>query len=189
MSTPSLPERLRHAASAPWPRADLLCAAAQRIEALTEGRDCTRAAMQGYRARALDAEQRVAELEDECRGLRAEYTEAVERAWPEGAVGDGDMNGALEALETRAGADFLRALDIDGFRAQPQLGAAARSVLDDAERLGALAVRVGEEIDARLVATDPDGMSYPAARERVRERQAAAAAATRAAQDDDGLPF
>lgn len=106
-SPESLPERLRNLAS--WPTAPwstiiaVLNEAAERLESLTEGRDCVRAAMQGYRDRALDAEQRVCELEDECRGLREKYAVAVERAWPED-----DSNGACEALGARLGIPELR---------------------------------------------------------------------------------
>lgn len=83
-------------------------------------------------------------------------------------------NEARAAAESAAGADFLRALHIDGSRAQPSLGIATQARLDRADKASDLAVRVGQEVDARLVATDPGGTLYPAARDRVRERQAAA---------------
>lgn len=88
-------------------------------------------------------------------------------------------NEARRAAAAEAGADALRALRVDGFRAQLSVSPALQALIDHADRLSALAVRVGEEVDDALVATDASGRLYPAARERVLERQAAEIAALR----------
>ena len=85
-------------------------------------------------------------------------------------------NEARREAEAAAGADFLRALSIDGFRAQPRVSRATQAKLDRAAGLCALSDRVGAALDDQLVAADPGGTLYPAARERVREREQWAAA-------------
>lgn len=83
------------------------------------------------------------------------------------------MNRARHDAEALAGHDFLAAVHVDGFRAQPRLGAVATRAMDRVDELAALHDRVGIVLDAELVASDPDGTNYPAAHARVRERAVA----------------
>jgi hypothetical protein len=87
------------------------------------------------------------------------------------------MNRQRRAAEAIAGEDFLRALRIDGYRAQPQLGEQGRRSLAKVDEFRGLHERVGVLLDETLVAADPDRKLYPAAHERTTERLRLAAPA------------
>lgn len=89
-----------------------------------------------------------------------------------------EMNAARKHAEAAAGEDFLRALDVDSFRAQPSLGETARHRIDVWRERAALVDRISVALDDALIADDPDGTKYPAAHARVREREQNAAVAS-----------